>query len=120
MEITRTEADGKLTLAVSGKLSAATAEEFGEAVNAAIKDCSNLILDFKELTYLASAGIRVLMAAMKKLKATGGRLLLLNVNENIMEVFDIPAMQYSFFSPAIYFSHHGIHTEYHPLLFLLA
>jgi anti-sigma B factor antagonist len=92
MEITRKQADGKLTLAVSGKLSAGTAEEFGAAVDAAISECPAIILDFGQLDYLASAGIRVLMAAQKKLKASGGTLTILNVAESIMEVFEVTGL----------------------------
>jgi anti-anti-sigma factor len=92
MEITRKQADGKLVLAVSGKLSAGTAEEFGAAVDAAINDCPALVLDFGRLDYLASAGIRVLIAAQKKLKASGGTLVLCNVNESVKEVFQVTGL----------------------------
>jgi anti-sigma B factor antagonist len=92
MEITRTLADGKFTLAVNGKLSAGTAEEFGAVVDSAISECSAIILDFAQLDYLASAGIRVLMATQKKLKALGGTLTILNAAESIMEVFEVTGL----------------------------
>jgi anti-anti-sigma factor len=40
-------------------------------------------MDFKDVTYLASAGLRVLIAAQKNLNAANGKLALCNVGEEI-------------------------------------
>jgi anti-sigma B factor antagonist len=92
MDVVKTNADGKITLAISGKLSAATAEEFGVAVDAALAEGTNLVMDFKDVTYLASAGLRVLIAAQKKLNAADGKLTLCNVGEEISEVFEVTGL----------------------------
>jgi anti-anti-sigma factor len=92
MEIIKSVSGDSITLAVAGKLSAATAEECGAAVELAIGETKNLLLDFKELSYLASAGLRILVSAQKKLKATGGSLSLLNVSKEVMEVFEITGL----------------------------
>ncbi|GHV69497.1 anti-sigma factor antagonist [Spirochaetia bacterium] len=93
MEIVKTSADTGITLAISGKLSAATAEEFGTAVDAAVEETGALVLDFAGVTYLSSAGLRVLIGAKKKLKAKGGSLLILHVGEVIQEVFEITGLE---------------------------
>jgi anti-sigma B factor antagonist len=92
VEIVKSQGDGKVTLVVSGKLSAATAEEFGAAVETAISESPAIILDFKEVNYLASAGLRVLVSAQKRLKAGGGALTLINVGKTIMDVFEVTGL----------------------------
>jgi anti-sigma B factor antagonist len=92
MEIVKTISADVVTLAVTGKLSAATADEFSAAVDLALGETQNIVLDFKELNYLASAGIRVLVSAQKKLKASGGTLCLFHVCEEVMEVFEVTGL----------------------------
>jgi anti-sigma B factor antagonist len=92
MEIVKSQENGEITLAVSGKLSAATAEEFGTVVEAAVSESQAVILDFKEVSYLASAGLRVLVAAQKKLQAGGSVLTIINVGESVMEVFEVTGL----------------------------
>jgi anti-anti-sigma factor len=49
----------------------------------------NLILDFKELDYISSAGLRVVFVAQKKVNSLGTKLEITGSNENIKEVFNI-------------------------------
>jgi anti-sigma B factor antagonist len=93
MEVVKTSSVKGVTLAVSGKLSAATAEEFGAVVDAAVGETGALVLDFAGVTYLASAGLRVLIGANKKLKAKNGSLLILHAGEAIQEVFEITGLE---------------------------
>jgi anti-sigma B factor antagonist len=92
MEIIKTVSGDSITLTITGKLSAATADECGVAVDLALGETKNLVLDFKDLNYLASAGLRVLVSAQKKLKAAGGALCLINVREEVMEVFEVTGL----------------------------
>ena len=48
----------------------------------------NLILDLKGLEYISSAGLRVLLAAQKKMQQIGS-MKVINVVESVMEVFEI-------------------------------
>jgi anti-sigma B factor antagonist len=48
----------------------------------------NLILDFKGLEYISSAGLRVLLSAQKKMQQIG-KMKVINVCEEVMEVFEI-------------------------------
>jgi anti-sigma B factor antagonist len=92
MEISKTVSGDSITLGIAGKLSAATADECGAAVDFALGETNNLILDLKELTYLASAGLRVLVSAQKRLNAGSGSLSLINVREEVMEVFEVTGL----------------------------
>ncbi|MBU0972817.1 MAG: STAS domain-containing protein [Proteobacteria bacterium] len=48
-----------------------------------------MLIDFKALEYISSAGLRVLITFAKKLKAAQGSLVLCNLNPKIYEVFDV-------------------------------
>jgi anti-sigma B factor antagonist len=92
MEIVKTESEGSITLAITGKLSAATAEEFGAAVEEAIGRSKKLVLDFQGVSYLASAGLRVLVSTQKKLTAFSGALSIINVGDDVREVFEVTGL----------------------------
>jgi anti-sigma B factor antagonist len=92
MEITKSISEGKVILALNGKISAASAGEFNAAVEEALRERSALILDFKDVDYMASAGLRVLVGAQKKTRASGGSLTLLNVGEEVMTVLEVTGL----------------------------
>lgn len=77
----------KLNVAVEGRLDTSTAPELEKELSdlAGVKE---LVLDFAKLEYVSSAGLRVLLASQKAMNAQG-KMLIKNVNETIMEVFEI-------------------------------
>jgi anti-anti-sigma factor len=48
-----------------------------------------LLLDLSGLSYISSAGLRVILVAAKKMKAVGGKLVLSGLNAQVAEVFEI-------------------------------
>ena len=60
-------------------------EQFAEAASAA----PNVVLDLAELDYIASAGLRALKRLRGDVKANGGTLVLRNVKDDVMEVFEM-------------------------------
>jgi anti-anti-sigma factor len=48
-----------------------------------------LLLDFADLVYISSAGLRIVLLAAKRMKSAGGRLVLCSLNPQIAEVFEI-------------------------------
>ena len=50
---------------------------------------NKMLIDFKSLDYISSAGLRVLITIAKKLKASQGRLVLCNLDEKINKIFDV-------------------------------
>jgi anti-sigma B factor antagonist len=82
-------ANGTLTtLEIIGRLDTTTAPELEAAIDGCLNDTQALVLDFHGLEYISSAGLRVLLKAQKSM-AKKGSMKVLNVNETIMEVFDI-------------------------------
>ena len=71
-----------------GRLDTVTAPMLEETINNDINGVKNLILDFKGLEYISSAGLRILLSAQKKMQKIG-TMKLINVSETVMEVFEI-------------------------------
>lgn len=76
----------ELTVTVSGRLDTATAPELEKALD--FDGVEVLIFDFKELEYLSSAGLRIVLTAQKTMNKQG-KMSIRNVNETIMEIFEV-------------------------------
>ena len=66
-----------------------SAPAFEEELRQHLSDAPNIIIDFKEVGYISSAGIRVFLAAENTLEKQGGQMKLIHVNEQIIEIFEI-------------------------------
>ena len=73
---------------IVGRLDTTTAPALDKTINDDIKEAKNLVLDFKALEYISSAGLRVLLGAQKKMQKIGS-MRLVNVREEVMEVFEM-------------------------------
>lgn len=73
---------------IVGRLDTTTAPSLEKTLNEGIGEIKNLVLDFKGLEYISSAGLRVLLTAQKKMQQIGS-MKVINVCESVMEVFDI-------------------------------
>ena len=81
------KAEGTI-IGIAGRLDTTTSPDLAKTINEDIADTENLVLDFKKLEYISSAGLRVLLAAQKKMNKLG-TMKLINVCEDIMEVFEM-------------------------------
>ena len=88
MTITKHAEGKKLTVALEGRLDTTTAPELEAELNASLGGIAVLVLDMKDLVYLSSAGLRVVLAAQKKMNKQG-HMIVKNVCADIMEVFEI-------------------------------
>ena len=73
---------------IVGRLDTNTAPALDKTINEDIADTKNLVLDFKEVEYVSSAGLRVLLGAQKKMQKIGS-MKVTSVREEIMEVFEM-------------------------------
>ena len=89
MTINKTINGNQAVYAVSGRLETITAPELEEALKAGLDGIAGLTLDFTELDYISSAGLRVVLFAQKKMMAAGGKMKILNPNEIVSEIFDV-------------------------------
>ena len=90
MEVARRAVEGSTVLAFVGSLDTNTAPQAQEAMAAVIDDGGRkIVVDFSSLDYIASSGLRVLLATAKRLNADGGVLGIFGLNETVNEVFEI-------------------------------
>lgn len=78
----------ELILALEGRLDTTTAPNLEEELNKEIENFESLIFDFSNLEYLSSAGLRILLTS-QKIMNTKGEMIIKNVNDTIMEIFEI-------------------------------
>lgn len=88
MEITKNLVGTVLTLSLSGRLDASNAQELTNELNASLDGVTELIFDFTNLKYIASAGLRALLAAQKRMSKQGS-MKVCHVNESVMEVLEM-------------------------------
>ena len=86
MTIEKTISGTELNLKVIGRLDTTTAPQL-EVETKELNDVTKLVLDFEELEYLSSAGLRVILAAQKTMNKQG-EMIVKNVNETINEIFE--------------------------------
>lgn len=76
------------TISLDGRLDTITAPELEKTIEKMLDNVDSLILDFKNLVYISSAGLRVILKTYKKLETKKG-LQLINVSNEVKEVFEI-------------------------------
>lgn len=90
MDITTTEENGVCIASLNGKLDTASSVPAESELMALLDQGENrLVLDFTDVAYIASSGLRVLLKLAQRLKTEGGELRLCSVNETVGEVFRI-------------------------------
>jgi anti-sigma B factor antagonist len=88
MQITKTTEGTSLTIALTQRLDATAAPALEAELTSSYDGVEHLILDLSGLTYLSSAGLRILLAAHKRMNKQG-HMTVRNVSQGIMEVFEI-------------------------------
>ena len=86
IQIKKNEAE--TTIELVGRLDTTTAPALDKTINEDIGDTKNLVLDVKGMEYISSAGLRVLLAAQKKMQKIG-TMKVTGVCEEVMEVFEM-------------------------------
>ena len=77
-----------IILELIGRLDTTTAPALDKTINENLNNIKNLILDFRGLEYISSAGLRVLLSTQKKMQQIG-TMKVINVAEEVFEVFEI-------------------------------
>lgn len=92
MNINKKIDGNRMTITLDGKLDTSTAPALEEEFKSSLTGITVLVLDFKDLQYISSAGLRTVLMA-KKAIGNSGRIVLANVNKNIMEVLELTGFQ---------------------------
>ena len=83
---------GEAVLKLGAHLNTNTAADLEEALEPVFERTNKVVLDFADLEYLSSAGLRVLVATQKRVTAAEGALRIVNASDDIREVFDITGL----------------------------
>lgn len=88
MDIKKEQNGSVLTLSLTGRLDAVTAPELDKVVQNELAGITELTFDFAELVYVASAGLRVLLLAQKRMKKQG-MMKLVHVSPDVRDVLEM-------------------------------
>ena len=77
-----------MSMEINGRLDSSTAPELESALKESLGGITELVLDFKGLEYISSAGLRVLLTTQKTMNKQG-KMVIRNINETIREVFEL-------------------------------
>ena len=88
MNISKTAEGNTLQIEIEGRLDTTTAPQLEKELKDSLSGVENLEMDFSNLEYLSSAGLRVLLAAQKTMNKQG-EMVIRGVNDTIMEIFEV-------------------------------
>ena len=88
MKITKTKNESSLRASIEGRVDTSTAPEFESEIKPELDGITELVLDFAELNYISSAGLRVLLS-LHKIMIKQGLMKIIGVNETINDIFEV-------------------------------
>ncbi|MBR4554239.1 MAG: STAS domain-containing protein [Ruminococcus sp.] len=88
MNITMNKNGKVLIVAVAGRLDTLNSPELEKKLGPALEGIEDLVFDFSEVTYISSAGLRVLLTSMQIME-TRGKMTVKNVTRDVMDIFEI-------------------------------
>lgn len=93
MTINETKNDITTTLVIEGRLDTTTAPELESCVKECVQTCKTLIMDLKDVSYISSAGLRVVLLAHKLMVGVGGKMSVRNPSDFCRQVFQATGME---------------------------
>lgn len=92
MTIEKNKDNENFTIKLEGRLDTSTAPELEKVINEEVDGMKHLVLDLEKLEYISSAGLRVLLAAQKRMNKAGD-MKVTGVCPAVMEVFSITGFE---------------------------
>ncbi len=89
MTINKSLENDTLTMAIEGRIDTQTAPELEAAVKESLDGVSHLVLDFTQVAYISSAGLRTVLAAQNWMDAKKGTMVIRNAAKMIVNVFKV-------------------------------
>jgi len=89
MATTFEQSGSVLTVKPEGRIDTKTSPILESDIQKYIDSTDNIILDFTNVDYISSGGMRVLLALHKRLKKKGGTLKVINVKDSIYDIFKL-------------------------------
>ena len=90
MDLHEEQVDEVTALSVKGRIDSTTAPAFGQRLESVVTaPAGRLVVDFRDLEYISSAGFRVLLVAAKRADEAGSRLVLCGLSGKVRQLFDL-------------------------------
>ena len=89
MNITEVKGESKLQLVVEGQVDTITAPELQQRILTSFQKTKEVVVDLQKVNYMSSAGLRAMLLGQKTAQSKGGRLVLINVQQTVMQVFEM-------------------------------
>ena len=89
MQVKETREGEVIQLSVEGRVDTTTAPDLQKQILDSFQKVRHVVIDFMEVEYISSAGLRALLLGQKTATSKGGSLKILNVNDSVKQVFDM-------------------------------
>ena len=88
MDINMERKDKELTVSLDGRLDTLSAPELEDRLESGLDGVETLVFDLEKLSYISSAGLRVLLSSMKVMDEQGS-MKVRNVSPEVMDIFEV-------------------------------
>lgn len=89
MQITVETIEDRTIIKVDGRVDAMTTQDLQDVIMNTFQTCSKIELDFAQVEYISSAGLKTLLLGQKTANSKGGQFALRHVNDMVMEVLNM-------------------------------
>ncbi len=90
MKITTSKIEDTVNICLAGRMDTIRTVEFQNMIDElSDEDAGHVVVNCKDLEYISSSGLRAFIALLKKAQRNGGKVELLQLNDNVKEVFDM-------------------------------
>ena len=89
MRITAQNSESEIRLLIQGRIDTSTSAELQDTIMKSFQKVKHVILDFEEVAYISSAGLRALLLGHKSAIAKGGSLKILHISDVVREVLQV-------------------------------
>jgi anti-anti-sigma factor len=94
MELDHAKEGENLIITIKGRLDATTALVADNAIKDIMKeDCPRIFFNLKDLEYLSSGGLRVILGVAKEIRRKEGKLVLCSLNPFVKEIFVVSGFE---------------------------
>ena len=90
MQINKKEENDKIVIALEGRLDKLSSPTLETEIGPEIEKKKDIEFDLKDLQYISSAGLRILLATEKKVKENGKKMKLQDILKKICQILELP------------------------------
>lgn len=93
MNVIATDCESYIRLMVDGKVDTNTSPQLQQAILAAFQKSKDLVIDFLNVPYISSAGLRALLIGQKTAISKGGSMKLTNVSKTVRNILKVSGFE---------------------------